>query len=722
MPCQSSAAGSPLSYKLLLAARKVLSFHCHKRTDTDMKHFFECRQFVLVALILGFGAAFSTAIAQPISLVHKSTWPGFTRGGAHGVAVRGNFAFVAASQGGLMVMDVSNPSSPRFVTAVPYLGWTVHVKLAGDYAYVTSLYGVSIVDISDPLHPEFVSSMNYDGRSIGVDVVGSFAYVADEYNGLRIYDVSMPSFPMLVGSMTNPVPASAVQVVGNYAYVAATTNGLKIIDISNPANPFLVGGSVSPQYSYPYDVYVRSNYVFLSDIAYGLHIFNATNPASPVRIGGIFGPNAIGIDVAGNHLFLCTRIDGVKIINIANLAQTAPFVAAIYDTPWDALDVFIKDGLAYIADNDTGLQIADVRIPTSPTRVGELITGGMTMEVQVVGTNAVLAECFLGVRVVDVSNSTNPVGRGLVPVFGAIALQAVSNRIYVACQGDGLHIIDVSNPNAPVRLGKTATVDSALDVHTIGNIAYVADCMAGIQIYDVSNPAVPRRLGGALYTNDNVNATGIQVVGRYAYLSYATSGLRIFDVNNPSNVVYVSGYKNGGTALAVAVEDKYAYVANGYPGLLIVDVSDVANPQPVATFPVAGAAFDIQVVNRRAYIASEYGGITVVDVRNPRQPRLATSHTSGIGYGVCVSGEHVYLASGDEGLRIFRQVSPPRLWTRPAQGGVAIGWDLDPDAKRFTLEAAEDMNADWWQTLGTNNPTILPSSSACKFFRLRSLN
>lgn len=671
-------------------------------------------------MLVVFIASLVSAASQPISLVHKSTWPGFNRGGAHGVVVRDGFAFVSANQGGLMVFDVSTPSSPRLVSAVPSLGWTVHLKLAGDYAYVTSLYGVSIIDVSDPLHPEFVGSMNHNGRSIGVDVVGSLAYVADEYNGLRIYDVSMPSFPMLVGSMTNPVPATAVQVVGDYAYVAATTNGLKIINVGNPANPFLAGSSVMLEYSFPYDVHVRSNLVFLSDIAYGLHVYSVTNPANPVRLNGVFGPNAIGIDVAGNHLFLCTRGEGVKIIDVRNPAEVAPFVTATYDTPSDALDVFIKDGLAYIADGDTGLQIADVHVPTSPSRVGEFITGGTTFEVQVVGTNAVLAESFLGVRVVDVSNPTNPVGRGLVPVFGAIALQAVSNRIYAACQYDGLQIIDVSNPNAPVRLGQITTVDAALDVHTIGNIAYVADSMAGLQVYNVGNPAQPWRWGGARYTNDNVNATGIQVVGRYTYLSYATSGLRIFDVGNLSNVVYVSGYKNGGTALAVAVEDNYAYVANGYHGLLVIDVSNVGNPEPVATFPVAGAAFDIQVVNRRAYIASEYGGITVVDIRNPRHPRLAASYTSGVGYGVCVSGEHVYLASGDDGLRIFRQVGPPRLWTRPSGDGIIVGWDKDPDAGVFTLEAADDMSAEDWQTLGTSSPTLVPCASGRKFFRLRS--
>src|SRR5687768_4479845 len=141
-----------------------------------MRYIWRASRLVLVVFI----ASLVSAASQPISLVHKSTWPGFTRGSALGVVVRDGFAFVTANQGGLMIFDVTTPSSPRLVSAVPYLGWTVQVKLAGDYAYVTSLYSVSIIDVSDPQHPEFVGSMNHGGRSIGIDVVGSLAYVADE--------------------------------------------------------------------------------------------------------------------------------------------------------------------------------------------------------------------------------------------------------------------------------------------------------------------------------------------------------------------------------------------------------------------------------------------------------------------------------------------------------------------------------------------------------------
>src|ERR1044071_1422379 len=120
-----------------------------------------------LALLNGF-CSFVTA--QPIALVQKPLWPGFRRGSATGVAVSGQYAFLGASQGGLMVLDVSNPARPRYVTQLTSVSWPTHVRLSGHYAYLGSLGAIYVVDIAEPTAPVLLSSMNY-GRSLDVDVV-----------------------------------------------------------------------------------------------------------------------------------------------------------------------------------------------------------------------------------------------------------------------------------------------------------------------------------------------------------------------------------------------------------------------------------------------------------------------------------------------------------------------------------------------------------------------
>src|SRR5438046_542034 len=90
----------------------------------------------MVTVVVVLICSLSFAVAQPISLVQKPLWPGFRRGAAGGLAISNQYAFVGASQGGLMVFDVGTPSLPRLVTQLRDIGWAHRVKLAGHYAYV----------------------------------------------------------------------------------------------------------------------------------------------------------------------------------------------------------------------------------------------------------------------------------------------------------------------------------------------------------------------------------------------------------------------------------------------------------------------------------------------------------------------------------------------------------------------------------------------------------
>jgi len=70
------------------------------------------------------------------------------------------------------------------------------------------------------------------------------------------------------------------------------------------------------------------------------------------------------------------------------------------------------------------------------------------------------------------------------------------NIAYVADGGDGLEIIDVSDPTNPALLGRFGDdYNYSRDVYVSGNIAYVADGEDGLEIIDVSDPTNPALLG-----------------------------------------------------------------------------------------------------------------------------------------------------------------------------------------------------------------------------------
>ncbi len=114
-----------------------------------------------------------------------------------------------------------------------------------------------------------------------------------------------------------------------------------------------------------------------------------------------------------------------------------------------------------------------------------------------------------------------------------------------------------------------------------GSYAYVADASTGLHVINISNPASPVRVGGY----DGGDAWDVAICGRYAYVADGGAGLTIIDISNPDNPVYVGGCNTTGYARALALAGSYAYVADGDAGLVVIDISN-----PAAPFRVGGCS------------------------------------------------------------------------------------------------------------------------------------
>ena len=79
---------------------------------------------------------------------------------AFGVVVAGSYAYVAASNSGLQLIDISNPLSSVIVGSVDTPWDARGVAVSGNYAYVASSEaGLQIVDITDPFSPAISGSL-----------------------------------------------------------------------------------------------------------------------------------------------------------------------------------------------------------------------------------------------------------------------------------------------------------------------------------------------------------------------------------------------------------------------------------------------------------------------------------------------------------------------------------------------------------------------------------
>ncbi len=100
-------------------------------------------------------------------------------------------------------------------------GRTFHVKADDSYAYIADGYagGFIILDISNPANPEFVSELDFNGTAKEVDVRDDHAFLIVG-NMIYMIDISNPEEPELAASYDTPGYPNALVVDGNYIYVA----------------------------------------------------------------------------------------------------------------------------------------------------------------------------------------------------------------------------------------------------------------------------------------------------------------------------------------------------------------------------------------------------------------------------------------------------------------------------------------------------------------------
>jgi hypothetical protein len=128
------------------------------------------------------------------------------------------YAFACDSEG-IKVLDITDLAHPHPVSMLPMRD-ARNIYLARTYAYVAAgEEGLVIVDIERPTELRVDQVFNAGGRindlndvKLGITYVSEFAYLADGKNGLRVVQLTSPETPGNYGFSPRPTP----QLVANY--------------------------------------------------------------------------------------------------------------------------------------------------------------------------------------------------------------------------------------------------------------------------------------------------------------------------------------------------------------------------------------------------------------------------------------------------------------------------------------------------------------------------
>ncbi len=281
--------------------------------------------------------------------------------GSYGCFIRDNYLFLASSKDGLEIYNISTPTNPQLVgTSYSNGHYFTKIIVENETAFVVDSFGsLFIFNVSDKTKPVFeanITNINFNEIFIQQNYLYNINST-DEYEIYNIqgYNLTRESFLVLDDFVVD------LTVFNNFSYVL-TENGLWLIDSSNKSSPFLLN-SIGPKDFE--QIQYKNGLIFLREVNQRIVILGFDKKTNSFqKIASIFDANISSFCVAENYLYLACSTQGIKIYDISNLAK-ASIVGTFYDGG-EALDICVRDDLAFVADGNDSLEILDVSNKSAP--------------------------------------------------------------------------------------------------------------------------------------------------------------------------------------------------------------------------------------------------------------------------------------------------------------------------------------------------------------------
>ena len=245
------------------------------------------------------------------------------KGYANKVARKDSVLYIASGGFGVSVVNASDPENPQITATNLALKPAKNFLVMGNFLFTSvAEYGVQISEISYATQPDIRGGTNTPGFAQGISVSADSNYllVACGEMGLAVFDISelqsgWGNYPMLGGV---DIPEYTEDVVSHptlpYAYIACGTAGLTIADFSDPADLKIVGRYDTGGYAK--EILYKDGKVYMTTGSRGLKIFDVTSVSAPVLIGTVKTELAKGLDMDGNYLYVADEVEGLITISI----------------------------------------------------------------------------------------------------------------------------------------------------------------------------------------------------------------------------------------------------------------------------------------------------------------------------------------------------------------------------------------------------------------------
>lgn len=424
------------------------------------------------------------------------------------VQLRGEYAYVAAGEGGLRVYDVAQIDQKGFSERIT----TAPVSPFGQKFYVKTKYATAVAAPStlavDParwrmttdgkmVDPATISRMGVDklvNEEQPIHPLYAYLYIADKFEGLIVVNAAtlLDGDPLnnylkrqldpagypnsafnLDGILTG---ANNITIAGTYAYIT-TDRDLVIVGLNDPLNPKIVSRIA---FRNPRAVAVQFRYGFVVDDE-GLKVIDVSEPEHARLIDGatVALRGARDVYVARTYAYVADGKDGVAIVDVKQpehprLDQMFTAEGKLNDARQVKIAMTNASLFAYVADGRNGLRILQLTSPeTMPTYAGF----SPRPEPQLIATFKTKGEALAVSKALDRDRAVDESGNQIA-VFGRRGARPFTfeemRRMLRTDEGRGEFFTVTDEPATPPKEIKRATTSRVLFNLIFGLVIAVA--------------------------------------------------------------------------------------------------------------------------------------------------------------------------------------------------------------------------------------------------------
>ncbi|MHA1778907.1 MAG: ABC transporter permease subunit, partial [Candidatus Heimdallarchaeaceae archaeon] len=230
----------------------------------------------------------------------------------------------------------------------------------------------------------------------------------------------------------------------------------------------------------------------------------------------------------------------------------------------------------------------------------------------------------------------------------SVNLAYYKNILYVAERGDGIEVLNTSDPSNIYELTQYHDIESSIgDLEIYDGTLFAAAGKTGLLILNVSNPQEAIHVISS-YPVETNHTNFIHVYNNLAILDKDGEGFIIFDVSDLENPVQLSNVTIGTDVYNVDVWNNYLFVVGYTTGLLVYDITDPTQPQVIASYNSTSEtgrllSYDITIIDGLAYVATgKYDGLVVLNITNPTNVSYVSNFDEVNAMRLSIVGDYAY--------------------------------------------------------------------------------